>query len=190
MRDAKAAATRQRIVDAARDLFVDTDHDFTLDRVAASAGVSVQTVIRAFGNKERLINETIGSLRNPEPRTVVRPIDSVAEAVAQLYVEYDQIGDRVIRMLAEEHRIPGFAEVAQGGRDNHRAWVEAVFADRIAPLRGRRRTTTVLALVAATDVYLWKLLRRDLGLDHRRAEATIVRLVEGALDPSTDERRT
>jgi hypothetical protein len=35
--------------------------------------------------------------------------------------------------------------------------------------------------LAATDVYLWKLLRRDVGLDKPDAEAVIVRLVQGAL---------
>jgi hypothetical protein len=40
-----------------------------------------------------------------------------------LFDDYEVIGDRVIRMLAEEHRIAGFAEVAATGRLMHRRWV-------------------------------------------------------------------
>ena len=43
------------------------------------------------------------------------------------------------------------------------------------------------ALHAATDVYTWKLLRRDLGLSRAETEKTIVRIVEGLLDPPTEE---
>jgi len=40
----------------------------------------------------------------------------------------------------------------------------------------------VAALVAATDVYVWKLLRRDQGLDRAAAEHVVRRLVEGAVE--------
>ena len=187
MREAQAAATRQRIVDAAQALFVDPSHQFTLERVAVVADVSVQTILRAFGNKEHLILEAIGTFRSSEGPMVVEPVRSPSEAVTILFDDYDRIGDRVIRMLAEEHRIPGFAEAAASGRAMHRAWVEAIFAPQLAGLRGRKRTGLLLALMAATDVYLWKLLRRDLGLDRRESESTVVRLLEGVL-PTSKER--
>ena len=37
------------------------------------------------------------------------------------------------------------------------------------------------ALHAATDVYTWKLLRRDLGLSRAETERTMVGLVNGVL---------
>jgi hypothetical protein len=40
-------------------------------------------------------------------------------------------------------------------------------------------------LVVATDVYTWKLLRRDQGLSRRKTAAAIRRIIEGIL-----ERRT
>ena len=48
----------------------------------------------------------------------------------------------------------------------------------------------VNALHAATDVYTWKLLRRDLGLARAETERTIVQLVEGVLgrDPKEPNR--
>ena len=206
VRQEKAAATRQRIIDAARELFADPAHDFTLERTAAMAGVSVQTVLRAFGNKEHLILEAVGTFRQSEGRQVIRPARTVEDAVATLFDDYEQIGDRVIRMLAEEHRIPGFAAVAAGGRrvqDEHhrmrgfagvgaggrrmaRGWVEATCAPQLKAHPARHRAGILVALLAATDVYVWKLLRRDLGLDRSAAQSTVARLIRGTLGNSKE----
>jgi AcrR family transcriptional regulator len=182
VRSRQAAATRLRILCAAQDAFVDPSHDFTLEQVAAAAGVSVQTVLRAFGSKEGLILEAIGTMREREDRTSIEPAASVPAAVATLFDDYEEIGDRVVRMLAEEHRIPGFAEVAAGGRAMHRAWVESTFSPWTRGIPARRRGEVVTALVAATDVYVWQLLRRDLGLGRRQAQSVVERLVRGALE--------
>ena len=182
VRAQQAAATRQRILEAAQALFVDPAAEFTLDRVAQDASVSVQTVLRAYGSKERLILETIGTMREREDRVAVEPAASVADAVSSLFDDYEEIGDRVIRMLAEEHRIAGFAEVAAQGRRMHRAWVEGTFSPWTSSLSTRRRREAEVAVVAATDVYVWKLLRRDLGMGRRQAQQVVERLVRGALD--------
>jgi hypothetical protein len=47
------------------------------------------------------------------------------------------------------------------------------------PAAERERVLT--ALIVAMDVYVWKLLRRDLRLDRPAAEAVMVRLVRGDL---------
>ena len=46
---------------------------------------------------------------------------------------------------------------------------------------GKARRRVVNALHAATDVYTWKLLRRDLGVTRAETERTMVRLVDGTL---------
>ena len=51
------------------------------------------------------------------------------------------------------------------GRAGHQAWVERVFANTLAGLRGEARSRRIAELVVVTDVYTWKLLRRDKGLD-------------------------
>lgn len=186
VRAQQAAATRQRILGAAQELFTDPAHDFTLDQVASTASVSVQTVLRAFGSKENLILEAIGTMREREDRTAIEPATSLRAAVTSLFDDYEEIGDRVVRMLAEEHRIPGFAEVAAGGRAMHRAWVEGSFAPWTDKLPARTRAEAVVALVAATDVYVWQLLRRDLHLERAAAERVVERLVRGALGSATE----
>jgi len=90
-------------------------------------------------------------------------------------------------MLAEEHRIPGFAEVAAVGRTKHRAWIEAAFAEQLAVNPAPERDRILTALIAATDVYVWKLLRRDLGLDRTASESTVETLIRGVLVNSNKE---
>lgn len=191
LREQQAAATRARIEAAAQELFTDPTSDFTVERVASMADVSVQTVLRAFGNRNGLIRAAIGTLRASDAPGAIEhvPIGAFASAAAgvtALFDDYERIGDRVVRLLAEEHRVDGFAEMAAIGRDIHRQWVEDGFQDALAATSSRRRTEVTTALVAATDVYVWKVLRRDLGLERRAAERIVVRLVRGALSESKE----
>jgi AcrR family transcriptional regulator len=176
----QAEATRQRILDATRDLFEAGSSGFTLESVADAAGVSVQTVLRAFGSKEALVVAAVGTFRGGRSRPVERAA-SPEQAVTRLFDDYEGIGDRVIRMLSEEHQLAGFAEVAAIGRANHRWWVQQSFGAQLRQHAAGERERALTALLAATDVYVWKVLRRDLRLDRPAAEAAMVRLVRGAL---------
>lgn len=181
VRAERAAATKARILEAAQLLFADPAAELTLDRIAAEAGVSAQTVLRAYGSKEDLVLAVIGTIRETVQPVIASPPRTLVEAVARLYDDYEQIGDRVVRMLAEEHRLPGFAAVAAEGRARHREWVATACKPWLTGVRGRERQDRIIAAVAATDVYLWQLLRRDLGHSRADAEATTVRLLRGAL---------
>jgi hypothetical protein len=55
-----------------------------------------------------------------------------------------------------------------------------MFADRLPP-GGKARREALAALHAATDVFTWKLLRRDLRLSRRVTQDIMVRLVTGVL---------
>ena len=156
VRDEKAAATRRRILDAARELFTSASTGFTLDEVARRAGTSVQTVLRAYGSKERLIVAAIGTIREDAPARDAVPT-SMSDAIDQLFDDYEEIGDRVIRMLAEEDQIPEFAAVAETGRTQHREWVEACSGCRSAtapppsPRSSPRPTSTSGSCCAVTS---------------------------------------
>jgi len=180
VRGERAAATRQRILEAARELFTGQAGHFTLENVAAAAHTTVQTVLRTYGNKEALIVAAVGSFRATEPAPI-EPLRSVTEVVTRLFDDYEEIGDRAMLMLAEEHRIPGFAEAATSGRERHRAWVKGAFAGQLAKHPARVREEVLVALLAATDVYVWKLLRRDFGLDRKASQAVVERLICSAL---------
>ncbi len=58
----KARQTRRRIVDAARELFVEQGYGATtLQAVAARGQVAVQTIYFTFGNKRSLLKEVVDS---------------------------------------------------------------------------------------------------------------------------------
>ena len=133
----QAEATRQRILEAARDLFDTKSSGFTLDNVVAAAGTSIQTVLRAFGSKESLILTAIGTFH--DRFRSFEQAASLEQAVAQLFDDYEEIGDRVVRILAEENQVAGFAEVARTVREHHRQWAETVFEAQLRrhPARAR-----------------------------------------------------
>jgi AcrR family transcriptional regulator len=181
-----AAATGERILDAAVELFWERrlDH-MTLDQVAQRAGVTSQTVIRRFGGKDGLIaaaGEREGRrVREQRDRA---PAGDTEGAVRVLLDHYEQLGDRVMRLLAEEDTVPGMHEIVEDGRAAHRAWCERVFAPALARRAGTERARRLAQLAAVCDVYMWKLLRRDAGLSRGQTELALVELLEPILEGS------
>lgn len=179
-RAAAAARTAERILDAAVEAFWEEPaRRLSLDEVARRAGVATQTVIRRFGGRDGLMAAAAEreQARVAEHRDAA-PSGDHAAAVAVLVDHYEEYGDRVLRLLAEEHRSPAVAEVAAGGRAYHERWCERVFAAALEQAPADRRVRLRAQLVAACDVYTWKVLRRDLRLDRRDAEAAIAEAVE------------
>jgi serine/threonine protein phosphatase PrpC len=89
------------------------------------------------------------------------------------------MGDANVRLLDLEGRIAPVDQLLAVARKSHRTWIEETFAP-VLPARGARREELVMTLYAATDVTVWKLLRRDLGRSRRQTEAVIRNLVAGA----------
>ena len=177
LRAASALATRDRILDAAFAAFLEHWYDdVTIASVAKRAGVSGQTVLNHFGSKEGLFtavherfgDEVVERRYRPEP-------GDMRGAVEVLVEDYEVTGDAVVRFLALEEKVPSLTPVLAIGRQGHREWVETMFqAPELTP-----------ELVVATDVYTWKLLRRDQGLSRDETVASILKIVEALL-----ERRT
>jgi AcrR family transcriptional regulator len=174
-RAAAAEATRLRILDAASREFLDRWYDeVTLGDVAGRAGVSTQTVINHFGSKEELFLAAVDTLSEGilERRNQARP-GQIGRAVEALVADYEVTGDATIRLLALEERVPPLAAGVARGRANHRAWVEEMIGGGpLLPL-----------LVVATDVYTWKLLRRDQGLSQARTAAAMTHMIDALLEP-------
>lgn len=162
-RAAAAEATGERILDAfAAQLRERWYDEIRLEEVARDAGVTVQTVLRRFGSKERLLDamhERLG--REIRGRREVRSGD-VCGAIDSLVEDYEEVGDLVMRTLAQEDRYPACRKMTDIGRAMHRAWIGKAFEpwlEAMAP-EDRRRATD--ALVVAGDIYVWKLIRKDM----------------------------
>jgi AcrR family transcriptional regulator len=177
LRAVKADATRARVRAAAVALHAERLwQGFTLEEVARRAGTTVQTVLRLYGSKEALSALAMEASAARERRAT--PPGDVAAAVGALFDDYEVIGDQVIQCLAEEPRHPTFPSM-ELGRQAHRRWIEAVFAPDLAARDGAASARLLHALIAASDVYVWKLLRRDLGLARPAAEAVVQDMIHG-----------
>src|SRR5690554_1661181 len=112
--------TRRAILDAAQALFLDDGVlDPPLERVAERAGVTTRTVLRHFGSKEGLMEAAVadGGARVAASRAA--PPGDVATAVRKLVDHYEEMGDRVLRLLAEAERNPAVKQVTDDGTALH-----------------------------------------------------------------------
>jgi AcrR family transcriptional regulator len=184
-RAAAAEQTAQRILDAFESRIRESWYDqITLDEVARRAGVTVPTLIRRFGSKEGILGATWKRLEGRvTSRRKLLPGD-VDGALRVLIEDYEEIGDMVIRALAQEDRFPALKTANDGGRAHHRRWIEATFAPWLDGAARAARQTRVDALVAATDLYVWKIVRRDMGRSRRQLRILMLQLIEGALAES------
>jgi len=162
-RAAAAEATGARIVEAfIAAAKVKRYPDITLDEVAASAGVTRQTIIRRFQNKFGLVLAAAPRVAAfvDATRAKAAPNDP-ADAIRALMRDYEVTGDLVVNVLAEEDRSPELTQVLERGRTGHRRWVDASFGPRLAGLSDDLRERRLVQLHAVTDVWVWRLLRRD-----------------------------
>lgn len=175
-----AAATGERILDAAESSFFQRDsEEITLAEVAESSGVSVQTVLRRFGSREGLMMAALARVaaKVSLQRGAASPGDP-AGAVAVLVDHYEDLGDRVVRLLGESARSKVARQLTKMGFAYHVEWCKRVFAPTLDRLEGEELAQRTAQLVAVTDVYMWKLLRRDQGLGREQTERAMVELVE------------
>jgi AcrR family transcriptional regulator len=181
-----AARTGERILDAAVEVFWERPTDrLSLEAVATRADVSVQTVIRRFGGKEGLMvaaaereGQRIGAQR------AAAPVGDVVGAVHVLVDHYEEMGDKVLAMLAAEQQVPGLGPLIDRGRDVHRDWCARTFAPALEARRGVDRARLLAQLVAVCDVQSWKLLRRDAALSRRQTELALVELLQPLMEDS------
>lgn len=178
-----AAATRQAILDAADELLRQRLRaDIRLADVADRAGVSEMTVLRAFGTKDALLAAALDQAQQQIVEQRQRAeLGDVEGSIAALFDHYEQLGDLVIHNLADEASDPAVQKLVRMGRADHRRWVQRQFEPQLAEMALADRQELVDALVAACDVYVWKLLRRDLRRSRSRAIACVTRTVKGLL---------
>lgn len=181
-RAASAGQTRTAILRAAFELVGEKSNlEIVLADVAARAGVTVKTILRHFGSREGLF-DAVGEFAEREiDEERATPVGDPARAVEVIVDHYELRGDWVVRMLVQEHSDPRIGPVVERGRAAHREWVRTTFAPQLESVAASAREAVIDLLVVATDVYTWKILRRDRGLDRPLAERRIRTLVGAVL---------
>ena len=177
LRQAKTAETEQRILDAARRLFVrDGYHATTLTEVADAAGVGHRTVYVRFGTKAALLKRVTDiavagdtrpldvahrdwfglALRAP---TLAERVEVLARGIAELM---ERAGDLFEVVRQAEATEPLLAEAFQAGREDSRANLHAFVRQAVADGLVRDLDVEWLmetaAVVSQAETYL--LLRR------------------------------
>ena len=168
------------ILDAAETAFEELSFDeITLAAIATRAGVSVQTVLRHFETRDKLLMASLlhaGSKIPPDRQAV--PVGDLDEIVNVLTRHYEQFGDRILRLLAQEDREPAARQLTDLGRAFHLEWCKQAFSPVLEDLSGATHEQRVAQFVATTDIYVWKLLRRDQGLSLPQTKLAIRELLE------------
>jgi AcrR family transcriptional regulator len=179
LRAEAAHANGERILAVVQELFAERLYDqVSLEDVAGRAEVAVRTVIRRFTSKELLF----AAVAESRASKIRGERDKVAEgdvpgAIRRLLSTYETWGDEVLHLLAQERRTSTIAMGVQAGREYHRASVERVFSPLLEGAEPIMRDRRLAQLVMVTDVYAWKVLRRDLGLGRGDVEASLLELV-------------
>lgn len=175
-------ATRERIARAAMQRFLAKPYeDVTIASVARDAGVSHQTLLNHFESKDGLFAAaaerfSVDLAASREGRATSDP-ESV---VALLMEQFERSGNGNVRLALLHERIEAVRAGLEQGRANHQGWLAEVFEDRL-PSDPAERRRTLAALHAATDVYTWKLLRRDLGHGRRATQRIMTDMVRAIL---------
>jgi AcrR family transcriptional regulator len=189
-RAAAAEATVERVREAfAARLNAGWFDEIRLEDVARDAGVTVQTVIRRFGGKEGLLEAVIERMADEIPSRRRSTRGDIAGIVHALIEDYEVTGDLTLRMLAQEDRYPILRRFTDRGRRMHRDLVEANFAPWLDGQPAETARRRLDGLVVALDVYVWKLIRRDMRRPILELQALMERLAAAVLSTADPETR-
>ncbi len=182
-REQSEQRTRDALLDAAdEELYNDRLQRTSLDELSRKAGVTKQTLLRHFGSKDGLIEAAIRRASELVRKERARaPVGDVPGAVENLMDHYERWGNLVMRVLAEENRIPLVRKMTDRGRQVHYDWVDYAFGPQLADLDEQARRRRRAALIALCDVHTWWLFSHDLGLERSEISAILTDLIERLL---------
>ena len=175
-------ATRERVARAAMQRFLAEPYeDVTIASVSRDAGVSHQTLLNHFESKDGLFAAAAERFSADLAASREGRATSDPESVVALLIEqFERSGDGNVRLALLHERIEAVRAGLEQGRANHQVWLAEAFEDRL-PSDAAERRRTLAALHAATDVYTWKLLRRDLGHGRRATQRIMTDMVRAIL---------
>ena len=188
LRAEQAAATRDRIVDAAVALLQHGDAAFSMQDVAAQAGVSVRTAYRAFPTKEDLLLGVLNEIKTRFERVAGSPPATRDELIASI--------PGAVHAVYELEPLYRALFATAAGQETHRATagarsasVERAFADGLGGLddRQRRLVVSLLYLVTSSKSVLW--LKDYAALDVDEATDAVALAVAAIFAAATDDKK-
>ena len=178
-RAASTARTAEAILAATVSLYEDKPiADITLADIAARAGVTVQTVLRRFGDKDGVFDAAVEQFAAEvfSQRGAAVGLDA-RQAVANLAEHYEQWAGLMLKLLGEESRTPGLRATLDTAREYHRTWCRDVFADALDQAPPARRARLLAQICCICDLRSWENLRLNAGLSRPQAELAIYEML-------------
>ena len=181
-----AQRTREQVLDAAAECFGEQDYDaVSLKEIAARAGVGLQTVVRTGGSKEalfalvaeRFLSATMAGFD-------LSRLHTWQDALAHLMTFYETFGDRTMRVITQEHRVPLVREYTQRSRALQAAWIQLHHGDAFEGLSDSQRKRRMAMVLTLTGARTWYALRRDYGLSPEATLRNVTEQLTALLDMS------
>lgn len=169
-RSKKAEETRLAIMKALAQLWADYPiNEITLEMIAGEAGVTTRTILRKFGSKEGLLEASLAKdpaeIDSARKQARVGDVDHILET---LLSNYEKIGDAALRTIYLEPELEIARRIGEKGRKVHREWCERVFSPFLPEPDNPTYEIQLNSFIAVTEIYLWKLLRKDFQLSYKK----------------------
>lgn len=182
-RQQNAEKTKAEIISAFGRLWnKNSIKDITLEMVAKESGVTIRTVLRKFESREGLLNESLiylsSEIESERRATRVGDIDDILET---LLSNYEVMGDAAIRTINLEPELEIARKIGKKGRALHKEWCKQMFAPFLPQPNSSKYEIQLTSFIAATEIYLWKLMRKDLKLSKAKTLSVFKNLVEGII---------
>jgi AcrR family transcriptional regulator len=174
--------TRTALLDAADEAFLSGPWEqASLEAIAGSAGVTKQTLLRHFGSKDGLLEQTLRrAITEVEEQRLGAPTNDIAGAVENLLDHYETRGGRAMRSSNLSGQ-GALADLGRRAREFHYDWVDHVFGKWLGAAEPAERGRLRAALIAVCDVQFWWILSRDLGLPRAEVRETLVLTIKRLL---------
>lgn len=178
-RAAATAQTADNILEATRSLMVEKPFaEITLADIAGRAGVTVQTILRRFGDKDSVFAAAVAryTAEVHDQRGHAVP-NNVADIVSVLVQHYEDWGRLMIKMLAEQ-TTPAIRDTIAAAKRYHRDWCRAMFPDALTGLDKADRSRRLAQLATVCDLRTWELLRLESRLSRTQTAAALREMLE------------
>jgi len=182
-RQLEAEKSRQEIIRAVTRLWKEQPtRDITLQLVAREAGVTTRTILRKFGSREGLLSETMSqeAARISAERGKATPGD-VKGILKALLDSYEYMGELALRNIRLEGELEMARRIGESGRKVHREWCIRMFAQFLPDSASGEYEVRLASFIAATEIYLWKLLRKDMKMSKGQVFEVFRHMVEGLI---------
>jgi TetR/AcrR family transcriptional regulator of autoinduction and epiphytic fitness len=186
-RSARAARTRDAVVDALLSLLDDGNYRPTARQVAERAGVSLRSVYVHFDDLEDLFTaaahnhfERVRDLVQAIPGD--GPLETRLDAFVRQRARVHEASAHVRRAaVLQEPFSPALAEVLSLARKLSRAEIELVFAPELGRRDDAGRERLVMELEVVSSASTWEVLRLQHDLSSEAARDTVARMLRAFL---------